>query len=147
MAVKIIFYVLSVLLKVCIFGVYTFDYVNTSKLIKKLPVSRDMYWYQKAECFIMFIVAYLQIVIPLNIAHKPYLTTLIEFVLLIVVYTHLNRWLWMGKRILICRTEQFNPKRLNNVSYEKRILKFTSGSRQFTLHHPLLTDECIKKYL
>lgn len=137
--------IILVLLKIITFGIYFFDYSKTKKLLKQdRTIKRVLSLPQKLEVYLFNIYVVLQFLIPLSVVNES-ISTLIHVAGLILTYWHLNRWVFVSKKSVICRDEFIRVKNIQKASYEKHRLTFKVGSRQYKILFPLVTKEHLEK--
>ncbi len=137
--------IILILLKVITFGIYFYDYSKTKKLLKQdRTIKRMLSIPQRIEVYFFNIYVVLQFFFPLSIKTES-ISTLIHLVGLILTYWHLNRWIFISKRSLICRDELFRVKNIQKASFEKHRLIFKVGSREYRILFPLVTKEHLEK--
>lgn len=144
--VGMFFIVIIVILKLMIFGMYYYDFSRTKKLLKQdRTIKRVLSFMQKVEVYGMNVVAVAQILIPLEILGSHLYSILAHVIVLILVYFHLNRWVFVSKKSIICRAELYRMKNVQKAKYEHHRLTFKVGSRQFKILYPLVTVEHLDK--
>lgn len=137
--------IIVVLLKLITFGIYYYDYSKTKKLLKlDRTISRQLSLLQKIEVYFFNFYVIAQIFIPFCIIKNSY-STLIHLIGLILTYIHLNRWVFVSKKSIICRDEMFRIKNVYKIKYEKHTLSFKAGSRQYKILFPLVKKEYLEK--
>ena len=134
-----------ILLKICTVGVYFYDYSKTRKLLQQdRTIKRELYWYQRLEVYFFNILVIASIFIPFKVVSES-LAPLLQLVCLILVYLHLNRWVFVSKKTIIFRDELIRVNRLRHVKYEKHTLSFMANQKNYKIRFPLVTKERLEK--
>lgn len=133
------------LLKVITLGVYYYDFSKTKKLLKQdRTIKRHLSLLQKCEVYFFNAYVLIQMLFPFVIVNEMY-STLTHFIGLILTYIHLNRWVFVSKKSIICRDEFIRTKIVHKVKYQKHTLSFKVGGRQYRIFFPLVTKEHLEK--
>lgn len=137
--------IIIVLLKITTFGIYYYDYSKTKKLLKQdRTIKRVLSLPQKLEVYLFNIYVVLQFLLPFSIINNT-ISTLIHFAGLLFTYWHLNRWVFVSKKSIICRDQLIRNKLVQKAKYEKHRLTFKVGSHQYKILFPLVTKEHLEK--
>lgn len=134
-----------ILLKVCTFAIYYYDFSKTRSLLKQdRTIKRELYWYQKLEVYFFNALVIVSLFIPTEVKTET-IATLLQLISLVLVYLHLNRWFFVSKKSVILRDEIIRTSQIRNVKYEKHTLSFRANSKNYKVRFPLVTRELLEK--
>lgn len=137
--------IVVVLLKFATFGVYFYDFSTTKKLLKQdRTIKRVLTPLQRFEVIFFNIYALIQILLPFTIVTET-ISTLIHLVGFILTYLHINRWVFVSKKSIICRDELFRVKNIYKIKYEHHRLSFKVGSRNYKILFPLVSKKHLEE--
>ncbi len=137
---------LILILKVATFGIYFYDFTKTRKLLQlDRSIKRQLSFLQRIEVYFFNLYIFAQFLIPFSVNQSKGLSLLIHFIGFVLTYLHINRWVFVSKKSIICRDEMYRVKTTYKINYEKNTLSFRSGSKNIKIRFPLVTKEHLER--